>query len=214
MVDICQEDRSQRSAPQRRHTAHLRQHYHCTPRKLSGWDRAVIRHIAPLGECAHQAPGRLSCSDLWMAQNTGPTKSVPLWSTQEPEPEWLRPGKCTQPRAHFTQFPCRATWSLSSVDWESTHAVIRGKPTVIHTLWVLPTHASEFFVVFFPPHSTAEQVSLNKRPLRPLVLEWKLNIEETYKQKKPNEQRELLYKWQVQQIKIPVVNTDYIGKGV
>ena len=27
------------------------------------------------------------------AQNTGPTESVPLWSTREPEPEWLRPGK-------------------------------------------------------------------------------------------------------------------------
>ena len=100
-VDISQEGHSQRSAPQRRHTAHLRQHYHCTPRKLSGWDRAVIRHIAPLGECAHQAPGRLSCSDLGRAQNTVPAESVPLWSTQEPEPEWLRPGKCTQSRASF-----------------------------------------------------------------------------------------------------------------
>ena len=34
------------------------------------------------------------------AQNAGPTESASLWSTQEPESEWLRPGKCTQLRAH------------------------------------------------------------------------------------------------------------------
>ena len=38
MVDICQEGHSQRSAPQRRHMAHLRQCSHCTPSKLSCWD--------------------------------------------------------------------------------------------------------------------------------------------------------------------------------
>ena len=38
MVDILQEGRSLRSAPQRRHTAHLRRCFHCTPRKASCWD--------------------------------------------------------------------------------------------------------------------------------------------------------------------------------
>ena len=38
-VDIHQEGRSQRSALQRKHTAHLRRRSHCTPRKPSGWDR-------------------------------------------------------------------------------------------------------------------------------------------------------------------------------
>ena len=38
MVNIRQECRSQRSAPQRRHTAHLKGCTHCTPRKPSGWD--------------------------------------------------------------------------------------------------------------------------------------------------------------------------------
>ena len=52
-----------------------------------------------LGECARQAPGHLSCSDRGWAQNAGPTKSVPLWSTREAEPEQLRPGKCMQSRA-------------------------------------------------------------------------------------------------------------------
>ena len=35
MVDICQEGCTQRSAPQRRHTALLRRHSRCTPRKTS-----------------------------------------------------------------------------------------------------------------------------------------------------------------------------------
>ena len=34
--------------------------------------------------------------------------------------------------------PCRATWSLSSVDQESTHAVSGGKPSVDQTLQALP----------------------------------------------------------------------------
>ena len=38
MVDICQECRSQRSAPQKRHTAHLRWALWLQPRKPSGWD--------------------------------------------------------------------------------------------------------------------------------------------------------------------------------
>ena len=135
MFDICQEGHSQTSAPQRRHMAHLRWFSCCTPRKLSNKDWGGDKMQCPTWvECAHQAPGRLSSSDLERAQNTGPTESVPLWSTQEPEPEWLRPGKCMKPRAHFRHFPCRAIWSLTSVDWESTHAVIRGKPSMGQTL--------------------------------------------------------------------------------
>ena len=40
-VDICQEGRSLRSAPQRRHTAHMRWGSHGTPGKLSGRDQGV-----------------------------------------------------------------------------------------------------------------------------------------------------------------------------
>ena len=103
----------------------------------------LIRHTTQLEECTHQAPGCLRDSDLGRAQNAGPTESVPLWSTWEAAPEQLRPGKGTQPRAHFRPFPCRATWSLSSVDWESTRAMSRGKPSVAQTLRALPTHASD-----------------------------------------------------------------------
>ena len=142
-VDICQESRSHTYAPQRRYTAHLRQHSRCAPRKPNSWDEGGDKIHCPPGKCAHQVPGRLSCSDLGRAQNAGLAKSVPLWSTQEPEPPWLRPGKCMQPRACLRQFPCRATWSLCSVDLESTHTVSRGKPSVAQTLRALPLHASD-----------------------------------------------------------------------
>ena len=51
----------------------------------------------------------------WAAQtwdghkNAGPTKSVPLWSTREPEPEWLRPGELMQPQGPHQTVPGRAT---------------------------------------------------------------------------------------------------------
>ena len=38
IVDICQEGHSLRSAPQRRHMAHLRRCFRGVPRKPSGWD--------------------------------------------------------------------------------------------------------------------------------------------------------------------------------
>ena len=38
IVDIHQEGHSQRSAPQKRHTAHLRWHSRYAPRKPSSWD--------------------------------------------------------------------------------------------------------------------------------------------------------------------------------
>ena len=105
MVDILQEGHSQRSAPQRRHMAHLRRRSRCAPRKPSDWPQAGDKTYHPTwGECTHQAPGRLSCSDLGRAQNARPDKSVPLWSIREPE--GLRPGKCTKCRASFGQGPC------------------------------------------------------------------------------------------------------------
>ena len=47
MVDICREGCSQRSAPQKRHTAHLRRHTSCTPRKPSGRDRGGDKSQRP-----------------------------------------------------------------------------------------------------------------------------------------------------------------------
>ena len=56
----------------------------CTQETV-GWDPGNDKMYCTCGECTLQAPSCLSCSDLGRAQNTGPTKSVPLWSTQEPE---------------------------------------------------------------------------------------------------------------------------------
>ena len=106
MVDIRWEGCGQRSAPQKRHMANLRRCARCTPRKPRGWDRGGDKMQPPnWGDCAHQAHGHLSCSDLGRAQNACPTKSAPLSSTREPEPDRLRPGKCTQPRPRLRQFP-------------------------------------------------------------------------------------------------------------
>ena len=63
MVDKRQEGRSQRSASQKRHMAHLRRHTHCTPRKLSGWDGG--------GDKPHLSTGsNYTCQHLvtWAAQ--------------------------------------------------------------------------------------------------------------------------------------------------
>ena len=150
MVDICQEGLSLRSAPQRRHTAHLRRCSRRAPGKTSRWDRGGDKMHCTWGVCAHQAPGCLSCLDLKRAQNAGPTQSVPLWSNREPEPEWLRPGKCMQPKAHFRQFPCRATWSMSSTDWKSTHTMSGGKPSVAQHCEHSP-HTPVIFVCCVPP---------------------------------------------------------------
>ena len=136
MVDICREGRSQRLAPQKRHRAHLRRRTHCTTRKPSGWDRGGNKtYSTPGGDCACQAPGHLSGSDLGRAQNASPIESAPLWSAREPE-------------VHTTQgppqtVPSRATQSLSSVDRDSTHTVSGGKPSASETLRALPTHASD-----------------------------------------------------------------------
>ena len=114
-----------------------------------GWGGDTL-HCPTWGECSRQPPGHLSCSDLRRAQNAGPTESVPLWSTREPE--WLRPGKGTQPRTHFREFPCRATWSLSSVDRESTHGE-QGQTQCGWDYWVCKhsPHMPVIFACSVPP---------------------------------------------------------------
>ena len=133
--DICQEGWSQWSAPQKRHTAHLR----WRTWKPSGWDGG--------GYKTHHQAGSMRAS---------------TWS-----PELLGPRKGTQPKAHFRKFLHRATWSLSSVDWESTHAVSGGKPSVAETLWAPHTRQWDLSAVPLPPHSTTQQVSLEKWPPPP-----------------------------------------------
>ena len=80
----------------------------CTPRKPSS--REAISH----SNRAHQTPHHLSCLDPGRAQNAGPTESAPLRTTQQPEPEWLRPGRCRQPRASLRWFPAEQSraWAV------------------------------------------------------------------------------------------------------
>ena len=142
MVDIHQEGHSQRSAPQRRHMAHLRQCSHCEPRKLSSWDQG--------GDNMYHPAGRVRLPNPWSPQllKSGkgtkhrPNRACAFVGYPRTEPERLRPGKCAQPRACFRQFPYRATWSLSSVDQESTHAMSGGKPNMAQTLQAGPSHTS------------------------------------------------------------------------
>ena len=89
MVDICGRVRARNQLP-RRDTRRTRPaHLETEAGTLEG-----IRHTAP----RENALVKLLAAELLgpgKAQNTGPTESAPLWSTQKPEPEWLRPGKCT-----------------------------------------------------------------------------------------------------------------------
>ena len=87
----------------------------------------VIRHIASPGESALTKHLVTWAAWTWEGHKTQAHPSLRLCGVpEEPEPEWLRPGKGTQPRPALES--CRATWSLSSVDWESTHAVSGANP--------------------------------------------------------------------------------------
>ena len=108
----------------RRHTSHQRMHNRCHPANGAAGARELIRRTRHLGRVCSPSTRSPELLGLGRAQNAGPTEPVPLRSTRESEPERLRPGKCMQPRACFKQLTCRATWSPSSVDWESTHAVL------------------------------------------------------------------------------------------
>ena len=84
-------------------------------RSTSTWKGVLVVHAenqaVGMGEAishsdhARQTPGHLSYSDLGRAPNAGPAESVPLRTTQVPEPERLRPGRCMQPRAGLRWIP-------------------------------------------------------------------------------------------------------------
>ena len=166
MDHICQECHSLRSAPERRHTAHLGLcSWGTRETKWPGWGRC-IRCMANLEQCIHQATSRLNCSDLGRAQTHSPSRSVPLQSTQEHEQ--LRPEKCMNCRAHVEQCHCRAPWSLSSVDLGSTRCLGLW-PTQCGPSTASTSHTCQWylFAVCLPLHSTIEQVRINKGPPSP-----------------------------------------------
>jgi len=119
------------------------------------WDGTLVAH--PGSQAAgtreviksHRPPGTVRSPSTWL-------------------PELLGPGKGTKSRVHLRQFPCRATWSLSSVDWDSTCTVSWGKTQCgLYTASTPDSHQRYLFAVFLSTHSTTEQVSLNKWPPSP-----------------------------------------------
>ena len=114
----------------------------------SAWEGAPVVHpenqAVGTGEAisrsdrARQTPHHPSCSELGRAQDAGPTESVPLRTTRVPEPEWLRPGRCMQPRAGLGLFQ-QTNLEPELCGQEGACAMSRGRPSVAETLWA---HAS------------------------------------------------------------------------
>ena len=134
MVDIRQEGHSQRSAPQKRRMAHQRL---AGPETWVAGTGEVIRRTSPeestLTKHLVAWAGRTREWHKTQAQPSVPLSGVPknlnlnsldLGSARNPGPT-----------------PWRATWSLNSVDWESTDAMSGNKPSVAETLQA--THASD-----------------------------------------------------------------------
>ena len=149
------------------------------PGNPSAWTGEVFKIYDHLGQCARQAPGRLSCSDLGRAQNACPTKSVPLWSTREPERE-QRPGKGRKRRAHCGQRPAQhsGAWAVST-----------GKAQLPRTgadpVWPMHGERSPHTPVTLQcPSLPTTQLTSEPKEVTP-VSGWNLDTEETCKQRKP-----------------------------
>ena len=107
----------------------------------------------------HANPHHLSCSDLGRAQNAGPTESAPLRTTRVPEPEWLRPGRCMQPRAGLGRFLAEQprAWAV----WEGrAHELWAGAVPV----WLRHCeHTPVLFVCSVPPSPQCDWTSEPKK---------------------------------------------------
>ena len=118
MVDRCREGLSQRSAAQKRHKANWTR----APGKLR-WGQGGEKLCCTWGECAHQAPSFLSCSEQGR-HKTQAQQSLLLYGVPE-----NMSGLGLRSACNSGPVPRRATWSLSSVDGVSTHAMSVGKPS-------------------------------------------------------------------------------------
>ena len=143
MVDIRREGRCQKSALQKRHNVHLTG----VPGKW-GWDCGRNKAHCIRGELSELLLKLLVVSSSsWLSELLRRGRHKP-----QAQPSL---GLCAVPKnlnlsglglgseRNSGHTLCRADWSLSSVDGESTHAVSWGKPSVVGTLWVLTTHASD-----------------------------------------------------------------------
>ena len=157
MVDIHQEGRSQKPASQKGHKVHP-----TSPPGNWGWNRGGDKAHCTQGECAHLAPGSLSCSDRGR-HKTQAQPSLCLCGV----PKNLNLSSLGLGNAHNSgPAPCRAAWSLSSVDGESTYCEW-GQTQCGRNIASAPHTRQRFLpAVPLPPHTT-EQANLNKRPPPP-----------------------------------------------
>ena len=119
MVHICLECHSPRSAPQRRHTAHLGLSSCCTPGKLSGWDRGGEYDAQPTCESVLAKHLVTWAARTWEGYKMhSPAESAPLRSTWEPR-----------------SFDLGSTWNAGST-WDSALAEHPGAWTV----WTQEVH--------------------------------------------------------------------------
>ena len=119
---------------------------HCTPRKPSVWDREGINCSLQLGatlRTKHLVPW---AAWTWDRCKTKAQPNPHLCGVLEnPNLRGLDLGSACKP-GPTSDSSARATWSLSSVDWESTHALSGGKPSVAESLWA---HASDICLQCF-----------------------------------------------------------------
>ena len=139
---------------------------------------------------------------LGKAQNAGATKSALLWRT------W----KTGTPR-NAGHGPYRAAGRLSSVDGESTDTREQGQTQCGRNTVSAPHTQRYLLAAPRPPRSRTELANLNKRSPPTACVRAEIRYQRDRKQK-PNKQREPLQKGPVQQIKIPVGNTDYTGRDL
>ena len=185
MVDLCQEGRSLRSAPQRRHMAHLRWCPLRHPGNPEAGPGRWLKCTVCLGQGTHQAPGHLSSLDLGRAQNARPAESVPLRGAWEPNLSGLDLGSAEMQGSLWTVL------LHSALEPEqcrpAKHTPRTGATSVVCTLGARPIHANDICLQCPPPPPTTQ---LNKWAwisdhLSPLVSGQKLDPEETCKQRKP-----------------------------
>ena len=157
MVDIHREGRSQRSAPQKRHKAHRTGR--ARKLRLGLGRREVALHLKRVRSSSSWLPELLEPGRHKMQ----PQLSLRLCGVPENLKLQLRRGKCTQ----LQPAPCRATWSLSSVDGESTHREQGQTQCGRNTASIPHTRQWHLSAVPLPPHSTTEQANLSKRPPPP-----------------------------------------------
>ena len=195
MVDIHQEGRSQRSAPQRRHRHTWDNAPAAHPGNLVTGTEEVIRRPAPPGEIELAKHLVTWATRTWEGHKTQAQPSLCLWGLPEClDLSGLNLGGACSPGAASDG----SRWSNLEPEQCGQGGYTRHEPGQTQCGWgTASTCQCYLFAASLPPHSATEQVSLKKvSTTAPFVSGWKSNIEETSKQKL--KQRETPWKWQEQ----------------